>query len=85
MVGDAKAESSIRKDLQKANQELKSLNHCAKVSGWLTYLSLPAPVFDLYLHVPIGTLLTAVSLAYQIKSDAIKKRNSWLLLGNRLG
>ncbi len=80
--GDFSLEDKFRKDLKKANREIKRLPNVQKIGGWITYVSLPFIAIDIALGLPIGSLITAVGGAYQIKADSIKRKYSWLLFGN---
>ena len=82
--GEVDIEAKLRLDINKSNNEFKSFQQYEKISGWATYVSLPFIVVDLFSGVPIGSILTAVSGAYQFKASKVKKKYSWLLLGNTI-
>ena len=79
--GDSSQENKVRGDIRKANVELKNLSKYQRINGWTTYFALPFIIIDLLSGVPIGSILTAISGAYELKSDLLKKKHSWLLLG----
>lgn len=82
--GDWKRELRVRQEIRKANLELKKIEEHEKINGFVTYLALPFIVFDLFIGFPTGSILTAISGAYQFKIDKIKRKQEWLMIGNPL-
>lgn len=80
-TGQVSAEQKIRREIQKANQELKRLKNWREIGGWITYLSLPISVASLLSGIPAGLGLTPLGLATRIGADLLEKKYKWMLVG----
>lgn len=82
MEGNRK-EENIRREIRKANKELKHYPKHVKISGWATYISVPLVIVDILTQIPIASVLSLVSGIYNFKSNRAKKKNNWLLIGSK--
>ncbi len=82
-IGDVKYEDKIRKDIRTANKEIKKIKKHKKIAGLVTLFTLPLTVVDLFVGIPTGSLITAISGIYQLKSYIKKNKYSWVLFGDR--
>lgn len=80
MAGDIK-EMKLRKEIRKANEDLKSLSKFQIISGWTTYLSIPLIAMNSIASQVLGSAFTMIGGVYNFKADRLKKKHSWLLFG----
>ena len=78
---DPSYEKKIRRDIRKANKELKRIGSYRKIGRWVTYLSLPVTVASLLSGIPAGLILTPIGFSTYIASDLLERKYKWMLMG----
>lgn len=79
--GNIAAERRIRHDIREANKGLKQLGEWEKVGQWVTYISLPLSVASVFIGMPLGLVLTPISLTSRVYTDLQKRKYRWLMIG----
>ena len=74
--GEEKAVMQIRKDIQKANRDLRRLGKWRKVDKWVFWVQIPG------LFVPfLSSVLTVASMASQLHIERKEKTSTWIGIG----
>jgi len=83
-ASDYDAEKEMRQEIRRATHELKRLGPVRKVGWWSTVMSLPVGIAELLVgSIGIGGLvLASIGTACLARSEKIKKKHGWLLIGN---
>ena len=79
--GDVGTESLLRKEIAKANREIKKISTYRKIGKIITFATIPVALASAILGAPVGIFLLPIGPAIHLKSAAIEKKNRWLLLG----
>jgi hypothetical protein len=79
--GDPETEMSMRKEIRKANEELKKLGEWQKIGKWATYISIPVSIASVLTGCPLGLSILPISIGIRIHSDVNEWRHRWLLFG----
>jgi hypothetical protein len=77
--GERSEEQEIRKEIAKANAQMKRLAKWKNVSGWITYLCLPVDVALILSGVPIPT--SPIGVATQVYIGKKTRAYRWLMFG----
>jgi hypothetical protein len=66
----------IKRDIIKANQELRTVEKCRKVERWIFWSHLPASLIPLLSHIVVY-----LDMGLQLCVDSKEQKSSWVLLG----
>jgi hypothetical protein len=70
----------VASEVGKANNALKAIGECRRLSNWIAVATLPAGVFDMKLGRPVlSTVLGFGGLSLVVIEKSFKKRADWLL------
>jgi hypothetical protein len=78
---DVSAIQVVRKDVAKAQRELKKFGALAKAGQYISYASLPIGVADLFMQTPFSLVAGAVGSAMDIRARVGLERMSWFNFG----
>jgi len=80
--GDGRYAELLRKDIKKANEDLKKIKDWARTSALTIFLALPLLLIDSIFGTPLGNILTGVSAVYELRSRKLRRENQWIMLGS---
>jgi len=78
---DIAGAEKIRSEVTKAHRAMAASVICRKISGIVTYISLPLSLVSPIVPVALGVTISGVGVVGQAVSDFAISQNKWLLLG----
>ena len=79
--GEGKAIERMKRDIELASRDLRSLGGYRQVSRLITYVSLLVSVAGALVGLPLGLLVAPFGIALRVKQDSLERATRWTMLG----